>query len=408
MSQTNVLFLSYDGMTEPLGQSQVLSYLIGLSKEGYSFHIISFEKAHLFKERRDYITQLCNIHNLKWHPHVYTKKPPVISTIRDIIKMKKLAFELQAKHQISLVHCRSYISALVGIKLKRKKNIKFLFDMRGFWADERVEGKIWDIKNPLFNSIYIFFKKKEKQFLSEADYTISLTENGKKEILSWKNSNFQPAPIQVIPCCANLDKFNRENVAIEMQLEIKKKLQISSNTTILGYIGSIGTWYMLPEMMEFYKTFRKKFNSTVFLFISIENETTIKSEAKRLNIPESEIVVQSVLHKDVPDYISIFDYSVFFINPSFSKKASSPVKQGELMAMGIPVICNSGVGDTDLIVQTSNAGIVLSNLTEKAYASIEFNELSFNKSDISNRAKDYFSLENGIKEYTKIYQKLVN
>ena len=41
----NVLYISYDGMTDPLGQSQVLPYLSGLSKEGYSFHLISFETA---------------------------------------------------------------------------------------------------------------------------------------------------------------------------------------------------------------------------------------------------------------------------------------------------------------------------------------------------------------------------
>ena len=40
----NILYLSYDGMTDPLGQSQVLPYLIGLTKEGFTFHIISFEK----------------------------------------------------------------------------------------------------------------------------------------------------------------------------------------------------------------------------------------------------------------------------------------------------------------------------------------------------------------------------
>ena len=39
----NILYLSYDGMTDPLGQSQVLPYLAGLSKKGFRFHLISFE-----------------------------------------------------------------------------------------------------------------------------------------------------------------------------------------------------------------------------------------------------------------------------------------------------------------------------------------------------------------------------
>jgi hypothetical protein len=40
--------------------------------------------------------------------------------------------------------------------------------MRGFWADERVEGKIWNVKNPVYRKAYQFFKQKEKEFLTGA------------------------------------------------------------------------------------------------------------------------------------------------------------------------------------------------------------------------------------------------
>ena len=59
--------------------------------------------------------------------------------------------------------------------------------MRGFWADERVDGKIWKKEKFPFNKIYNYFKKKELQFFSEADHTVSLTFNGKNEIHSWKS-----------------------------------------------------------------------------------------------------------------------------------------------------------------------------------------------------------------------------
>jgi hypothetical protein len=40
----NVIYISYDGMTDPLGQSQVIPYLIGLTKKGHNISIISCEK----------------------------------------------------------------------------------------------------------------------------------------------------------------------------------------------------------------------------------------------------------------------------------------------------------------------------------------------------------------------------
>ena len=46
----HILYLSYDGMTDPLGQSQVLPYIIGLTKAGYSFHLVSFEKPDRYNQ----------------------------------------------------------------------------------------------------------------------------------------------------------------------------------------------------------------------------------------------------------------------------------------------------------------------------------------------------------------------
>jgi len=48
----NTIFISLDGMTDPLGQSQVLPYLGGLSKLGYNFWIISLEKEEAFLKNR--------------------------------------------------------------------------------------------------------------------------------------------------------------------------------------------------------------------------------------------------------------------------------------------------------------------------------------------------------------------
>ena len=41
-SGRRALFLSYDGMTDPLGPSQVLPYLVGLAARGHRITLISF------------------------------------------------------------------------------------------------------------------------------------------------------------------------------------------------------------------------------------------------------------------------------------------------------------------------------------------------------------------------------
>ena len=63
-----VLYLSYDGMTDPLGQSQVIPYLAGLSQLGYRFTIVSCEKKARFQKNREHIAALLAKHDIAWTP----------------------------------------------------------------------------------------------------------------------------------------------------------------------------------------------------------------------------------------------------------------------------------------------------------------------------------------------------
>src|ERR1700761_9308678 len=42
-SNMRVLYVSQTGMTEPLGQSQVIPYLTGLARAGYGIELVTFE-----------------------------------------------------------------------------------------------------------------------------------------------------------------------------------------------------------------------------------------------------------------------------------------------------------------------------------------------------------------------------
>lgn len=401
----NVLYLSYDGMTDPLGQSQVLPYLIGLSRQGYRFTIISFEKADRFEQEQAHILEICRQNEIDWHPLPYTKKPPVISTLRDVLKMNSLAKKLHKEKHFSLVHCRSYLSALVGLGFKKKQSVPFLFDMRGFWADERIEGGIWKKSNPLFKFIYTYFKQKERVFFSGSDAIISLTHAGKSEILAWNLANVSSEKITVIPCCVDLNLFDHYAFSVENKVKERKRIGIEDNF-IVGYVGSIGTWYQLDEMMLAFKQILTLKPKALFLFVTRETEQTIFRASDRLDILRSHIRVVSAIHHEVPNYISLFDCSIFFIRPSFSKIASSPTKQGEIMAMGIPVICNAGVGDTAMVVENYSSGQVVHSTDKSILKQFHMDLSGFNREKALLGAREFYGLENGVASYLKVYEEI--
>ena len=187
---------------------------------------------------------------------------------------------------------------------------------------------------------------------------------------------------------------------------MKSRLKIDKSNFILGYVGSIGTWYMLPEMLDYFKQLKEKNAAAKFVFVTGEKPERIYQIVRQKNIDEKDVIITSCLHRDVPLNISIFDLSIFFIRPTFSKKASSPTKQGEIMAMGIPLVCNSGVGDTDYIVKKYKAGSVVTNFTNEMYQR-KINEPD--PTDISRMmegANEFYSLESGIAKYLEVYTKI--
>lgn len=403
-----ILYLSYDGLTDPLGQSQIIPYLAGLSKLGYEIDIISFEKPDRWEKEGPVISKLCSDFGLNFYPQRYRKWPPVISTLLDIRKMKRKASDLQSASSYQIVHCRSYIPAITGAWMKRRFGVKFLFDMRGFYADERIDGGIWPQSNPLYRTIYRYFKRLERKLLGSADHIISLTHSARSEILNWKIFGDEDK-VSVIPCCVDLEHFNPEKTDPEATSQLRIELNLQHSNPIVGYVGSTGTWYLLNDMLRYLKKLRKKYPEAVMVFLTLDEPQRIYDRADEAGLPQNAIRITPVERKLLPQYFSLFDWSVFFIQPVFSKKASSPTKHGELMSMGIPVVCNAGVGDTDSIVQDYKGGYCVAQTSDSELElAVEASPqlLDPDRESIILGAKQYFSLDKGIAKLDRIYAEL--
>lgn len=389
-------------MTDSLGQSQVIPYLVGLVKEGHEVHILSCEKEEAFKANQDGIQMLLFKNGIHWHPVKYTKFPPVLSTLKDVRKLNMKAKRLQYRLNFDAVHCRSYIAALIGLKLKKKYDLKFIFDIRGFWADERVDGGLWDLSKKTYRRIYDYFKNKEKEFFENADAIVTLTNASRNYIQENFSHN---CSITVIPCAADLDLF------IPQTEEIKRSMKTGlglKDEFVLLYLGSIGTWYLLPEMLDFFLALKEVKPDAKFVFITGDDAQEIQKVAAEKGVVSEDIIVKKSQREDVPGYISIADLSVFFIKPCFSKMASSPTKHGELLACNVPVICNE-IGDLKEILDQQNVGACINEFSNEAYKKALHRALAIvpNKT-MTSLAEKHYSLKQGTKRYCSVYDSLVS
>lgn len=405
-----ILFISYDGMTDPLGQSQVIPYLQGLSNNGYQVFLLSCEKKEVFQRNRPLVENMLKGYNIQWVTLDYTKKPPVLSTLIDIIKLRKTAKRIHRSHGIDMVHTRPGVPALVGLWMKKKLKVKFLNDIREFYADSRVDGHMWNLKNPVYKFIYRYFKKQEAAQVALSDGIVCLTYAAEKIIRQWPEFR-KDTPLEVIPCSADLELFNAANIDKEKQGQLRKELNIMPGDCIVSYLGSVGGWYLTDEMMQFCKVLSDKMPAVKFLFISPHRHEEIVAAAAKAGISAEKLITRKASRMEVPLYLSLSDYSVFFIRPCYSKQSSSPTKHGEIMAMGIPLITNNGVGDVEDIVLKYDSGVVISRFDAAAYDDAAAGIAAGHQYDtarIRQGAQDFYSLDKAVEKYTRIYKAILN
>lgn len=397
------LYITFDGLTDPLGQSQILPYLIGISKNGYSISILSCEKKERLEKEKTAILGLIRDTDINWQYIIYDEEGGALSRFLYLKKLNVLAKKLHKKNQFKLVHCRSYLSSIIGLYFKVKYKIPFVFDMRGFWADERIDGGIWKRSNLLHRLFYNYFKKKEKQFLIHGNAIVSLTKNGIIELKKTYPNVEIANKTTIIPCCCNVELFNKDKAVNSFSLP-----NLSESDHIIIYTGSIGTWYCTKEMIDCMLLWKNHLPNLKLLIVTKDNEA-LKSVIKNYPKDISElIIIASASYKDIPNYLSLAKAAMFFIKPAYSKIASSPTKMAECWAMNLPIITNSGIGDNDIFFKNNFGGILIDNFSnlyyEQAYKKYE--EISKLKNNYRQIALTYFDTNNAIEKYTNIYNKL--
>jgi glycosyltransferase involved in cell wall biosynthesis len=397
------LYISYDGMTDPLGRSQVLPYLHGLAARGHEITLLSCEKVERAANQAA-VREICERAGIDWQPVAYHKWPPILSGIFDVAVLKREAARLHQIKRFDLVHCRSYMAAIAGDWLKHRHRVPFLFDMRGFWADERVERGIWPSDNPLFRAAYGYFKRLERRFFREADAIVSLTDNARREVESWPADRRPAAALTVIPCCVDLGLFAERSA--EQRAATRRQLGIDKNAPVLLYVGSVGGAYLMTEMLRLFRVYREMRPGARFLFVSGHPRKEIERLATEEGVEPAELVVISAKRDEVPALIGAADIGVSFILATYSAKASCPTKFGEMLAMDVPVIANAGVGDIAEIIRETGAGAVVYDYDRASLSTAiaQAETAARDPASIRAAAMRYFALESGVDGYDAIYR----
>jgi len=406
-----LLYLTYDGLTDPLGQSQVLPYIQGLRRrlgELFQPDILSFEKWERYQPIGSKLYQTLSAEGIGWYPQSFHRSPPLLAKVYDAWLFKQAAIRLHKQRGYAVYHARSYVAGWVAHQLSQKTGRPWIFDMRGFWADERRYHGHWPQNHPLYRWLYRLWKKRERLMLHTATEIVVLTEAAKEVLLSW---GIPPQKITVIPCVADYEFFHLEPAQRQQTRQsIRKKLNIPADAPLLLYSGSLASHYAPGDIVDIFEA-AYKIDPKVFLLVLTPDETSfLERLIQQRGLPLSQYRAAFASRMEMPSYLSAADVGMATVLPTFAKVGSSFTKVAEYLAADLPVIATA-IGDVERLAQRL-PGIFPYTSPESIPTAVQrlFHFLREEKRtltpSLSARTRPVLGLEVGLDRYQALYERL--
>lgn len=386
-----IIYISHDGILDPLGQSQILQYLESLTLN-YRFFLITLEKEKNLNNKKNLklIKEKMSSLNIIWINYTFVNSG-LIKTVTNFYKIFKYLYYLFKKEKIEIVHIRSYLPGFYIIPLKFLYSFKLIFDIRGFLPEEKIDR----LKIRYISFKFISLKLIEKILFKFSEEIITLTYHSKK-ILENKYKLYNNK-ITVIPTCVDINLF--------------KPIKKTNSTITIGYIGNISGAYNILPILKLFKEIIK-INSNIILKIYTNEDYKFLINFFHINnISDKNYLIQSVNRNELISIIPYFDVGIFNLNINYSIKASFPTKIAEFLSSGIPIICNNFNNDINDYIIKNDLGLIV-NFEEEINNVLNFyNKLIKLKNN--NKIKDNcrifcsknLSVNIGSNKYKKIYEK---
>lgn len=378
----------------------MLPYLTGLSARGWHLTVVSFEKrATALPDAVARVATITHASGIVWNPLRYHNKPPLVATAADIVRGFWLARRLA--RQSDLIHARSTVPALMARLAASSARIPWIFDLRGLLAQEYVDAGYWRRDAWLARLTGAV----EAKLIRSSDGLVALTRRA-FEVLPPGASAPQDRPEAVIPCSVDLEAFRPSESS---RGEVRGELGWGDEP-VLVYSGSLGSWYRLGEMLDFFETARVHTKRLRFLLLT--PQSGIAEDAARVRGLGSVVTAKGLAPDAVPRYLAACDAGICFLGRLSSKVASSPTKYGEYLAAGLPVVTNGWIGDAATLAHEPE-WILVDDFGEVAYrqASTRLARLLATQESTRGSARKLaereFALETAIDRYDALYARVL-
>lgn len=390
----NLLFITWDGPQTSYMEGLFMPIFSEVHKQNpnWEFHVIQFTWGD--EERIQATQKVAEKLGVHYQALPISRKP--IASLGSFISLFQGASKVEKyiqQHKIDVVMPRSTFPAYMVSRLKDFKG-KIIFDADGLPIEERIDFA--GLKRNSF--LYKFLQSAETTMLRKADHVITRSKKAIEIHLQTLGEQYR-TKFSVVQNGRDTSLFRYDE---NLRENYRKKLNINDELLFV-YAGSLGPQYCLPEMLEIFRK-TSEFSNCKFLILTgdlVFAEKMIPYEMQNL------CLLKKVGIEEVPAYLNAADVGFALRKPTYSMQGVAPIKLGEYLLCGLPVIASKGIGDSEEILTNFEESLLWdhSHLFDENYEELDKflnNSLEVDRKFIQSKAESYFSMAVAANSYLRV------
>ena len=255
-------------------------------------------------------------------------------------------------------HCRGESAGLWAIAMRSYlSEAAVVVDMRGIWPEEFLLTRGYEtvesaIKDPSAMSGYQGALERLRGAVRNADALLAVS----APLVDWLDRHVERRPpAQVVPCCVSEVAHNAgARHLIRSRLGIEGKV-------VLCYVGTAAPYQKIEDGFARFCAVAvgAKGAERVHALCITPDVDGVRATLLRSGVPTSALTVIHVPQAAVADYIAAADAGFLLRDNTEVNRVSVPVKLGEYLAAGVPVVISSALEWNELLLEGSPAAIAI-------------------------------------------------
>ncbi|SEG10018.1 Glycosyltransferase involved in cell wall bisynthesis [Thalassococcus halodurans] len=327
---SRILFITWDGPQTSYLEGLFLPIFKALAKHGHHVHVLQFTWANA--DSTEYAKNICEASGIPYRAAPIWRNFGSVGPFASAVLGRSHILRAIRDWNIDTLMPRSLMPALAILMLGYRRELKLIFDADGFAVDERVDfGRL----SPE-SATYRILRAVETHIVRVADRVLVRT----------------PRAIDILVDRSKTDraKFHVVGNGRDPTPFLSGWPRRIDNEFRLCYAGSLGSQYCPDQMMAVAQCLRFHIPNLVFRIFT-GDKANLDAALDRLGVYDrSWIEVSRLPPGDMPAALMQCDLALALRQPAFSTQGVAPIKLGEYMLAGLPVIGTEGVGLVDPLI----------------------------------------------------------